>query len=104
MDILNITRSQGKIHQWRAMHENARKCIQYIPSTVNSIPTNIIENNIHIVCKVFQNILNKIYYNHTRKTVQFITAIYVLEHKILYQQYNNVAITYKLSTVLNFSS
>ncbi len=32
---------------------------------------------IHIVCKVFQNILNKTYYNHTRKPVQFIIAIYM---------------------------
>ncbi len=39
------TRSQGKIHQWRPMHEYARKCIRFnIPSTVNSAPTNIIEN------------------------------------------------------------
>ncbi len=38
------TRSQGKIHTWRPMHEYAKKCIQYNnPSTVNSTPTNIIE-------------------------------------------------------------
>ncbi len=36
------TRSQGKIHQWRTMHEYARKCIGYnIPNTVNSTPTRI---------------------------------------------------------------
>ncbi len=38
------TRSQGNIHQWRPMHEYAKKCMRYnIPSTVNSTPTNIIE-------------------------------------------------------------
>ncbi len=38
------TRSQGKIHQWKPMHEYARKCIRYkFSSTVNITPTNIID-------------------------------------------------------------
>ncbi len=51
------------------MHEYARKCIRYnIPSTVNSTPTNIIEKIYTHNMQGFQTILNKTYYNHTRKT------------------------------------
>ncbi len=61
-----------------------------LPESVYSIILLLISlrKYIHMVCKVFQNILNKTYYNHTRKTVQFRTATYVLEHKILYQQFH----------------
>ncbi len=78
------TRSQDKIHHWVPMHYYARKCVPYnIPSTVNNTPINIIEKvYTHIVYKVSQNILNWIYYNHTRKIVQSMTASYVLDRDV----------------------
>ncbi len=85
------------------MHEYDRKCIWYnISITVTNTPTNIIEKiYTHSMQGFSKYIKQKTYYNHTWKTVQFITAIYVLELKILYQQFH---ITYKLSTDLIFSS
>ncbi len=76
------------------MHEYARKCIQYnIPSTVNSTPTNIIEKIYTHSMQGFSKYIKQNILQSTRTTVQLITAIYVLEHKILYQQYKNILLT-----------